>query len=208
MATGRKQVAAGQTIQSIPWGNPVWDQSVQNFASSADRLNQFPTPQKGAVWYLEDTRRWQCWDGQAVATLPAGISQRLTNAAVTYSTQSVWYPMQGLGPAAGFAANPLLPVNASGSGVQIVIPGRYVAQATANFTVATLPRGVGVRLNTGGTASQTTDSSSTTAAWLSSPAELFDCVAGDVIEGVTYQQNVGTNTWPAGILGFRCWRVG
>lgn len=208
MATGRKQVAPGQVIQSAEWGNPVWDQSVQCFANAADRANQWPQPHAGAVWYLADTRQWQCWDGQAVATLPTGISQRLTNPAVTYSTQSVWYPMQGLAPLSPFAANPLLPVNASGSGVQIVIPGRYIAQATALFTVASLPRGIGVRLNAGGNTSQTTGPSIDSQSWMSSPAELFDCVAGDTIEGVTYQQNVGTNTWPAGIFSFHCYRVG
>lgn len=52
MATGRKQVAPRQTIAS-QWGNEVWDQSVQTFATIADRNTQFPTPKRGAVCMLD-----------------------------------------------------------------------------------------------------------------------------------------------------------
>jgi hypothetical protein len=52
--TGRKQVAPGQLIQSSAWGNPLWDQSVQCFASPADRANQYPNPHPGAVSFCED----------------------------------------------------------------------------------------------------------------------------------------------------------
>ena len=55
---GRQQVSPGQTIQSAQWGNPVWDQSVQAFENAADRDNQFPAPQEGAVCYLADVDGW------------------------------------------------------------------------------------------------------------------------------------------------------
>lgn len=54
MATGRKVVAPGQTIESAAWGNPLWDHSVQAFVSAADRGSQFPAPHEGALTYLED----------------------------------------------------------------------------------------------------------------------------------------------------------
>lgn len=63
MATGRKTVVVGQVIDPVTWGNPVWDQSVQSFASAADRTTQFPAPQKGAKTFLEDVNRWEGWDG-------------------------------------------------------------------------------------------------------------------------------------------------
>jgi C1q domain len=54
--TGRVVVSPGQTISSSAWGNPVWDQSVNVFASAADRDTQWPTPHDGAVCYTLDTR--------------------------------------------------------------------------------------------------------------------------------------------------------
>jgi hypothetical protein len=57
MATGRKTVVVGQVIDPVVWGNPLWDQSVQQFASAADRSAQFPTPKNGAVTFLEDVQR-------------------------------------------------------------------------------------------------------------------------------------------------------
>ncbi|MGY4645883.1 hypothetical protein [Cellulomonas sp. URHB0016] len=63
MATGRKTVVVGQVIDPVTWGNPLWDQSVQTFASAADRTAQFPAPLKGAKTYLEDVARWEGWDG-------------------------------------------------------------------------------------------------------------------------------------------------
>lgn len=56
MATGRKTVAPGQIVAS-DWGNTVWDQSVQTFASAADRATQYPAPHAGAVSWIEDAKR-------------------------------------------------------------------------------------------------------------------------------------------------------
>ena len=202
--TGRKQVGPGQTISSV-WGNQVWDQSIQCFNSDADRLTQYPNPHPGAVWYLADTGILQMWNGTAVVVVPTGLSQRLTNAAVAYTGFSTWSPMSGLDTG---LAGVTIPANAAGSGVRITVPGRYVAQATAAFSVPSIPRGVGVRRNSG-TIYQTTDSgAAATPGQMSSPSELFDCIAGDIIEGVVYQQNTGTNAWAAGYLTFRCYRVG
>lgn len=65
MATGRKTVVVGQVIDPNTWGNLVWDQSVQTFASAADRTAQFPAPKAGAVTFLEDVKQWQGYDGAA-----------------------------------------------------------------------------------------------------------------------------------------------
>ena len=203
---GHQVVAPGQVIGSN-WGNAVWNQSVQRFASDADRRNQYPTPAPGDVWYLRDIKVWQTFDGTNVTTLVTGISQSLANAAVTYSAQNAWVVMGPLSPAAGFGANPLLPVNPATTGVQIVVPGRYLAQASCLFSIAQLPRGVGVRKNAGPIA-QSVDSG-TQATWdASSPMELFDCVAGDVIEGVIFQNAAGQVTWNAGNQRMRVARVG
>lgn len=65
MATGRKTVVVGQVIDPTVWGNPLWDQSVQTFASAADRTTQFPNPLMGAVTWLDDVKRLDCWNGAA-----------------------------------------------------------------------------------------------------------------------------------------------
>lgn len=63
MATGRKTVAPGQTIAS-QWGNWVWDQSIQTFATLADLQTQFPNPPRGATVKIDqypNATLW--WDG-------------------------------------------------------------------------------------------------------------------------------------------------
>ena len=56
-AAGRIVVAPGQAISSA-WGNTVFDQSVVRFASAADRDNQWPAPQDGAVCWLDDVKQF------------------------------------------------------------------------------------------------------------------------------------------------------
>ena len=51
---GHQVVAPGQTIGS-EWGNAVWNQSMNRFASPADRDTQWPTPPNGAVCVTLDT---------------------------------------------------------------------------------------------------------------------------------------------------------
>lgn len=53
--TGRVVVSPGQTISSSSWGNPVWDQSINCFASTADRDTQWPTPHEGSECFTVDT---------------------------------------------------------------------------------------------------------------------------------------------------------
>jgi hypothetical protein len=52
---GRVQVSPGQTISSASWGNPVWDQSINCFNSTADRDTQWLTPHEGAECFTVDT---------------------------------------------------------------------------------------------------------------------------------------------------------
>ena len=50
---GHQVVAPGQTVAS-DWGNHVWDQSTNIFASTADRDAQWATPPDGARAYTRD----------------------------------------------------------------------------------------------------------------------------------------------------------
>lgn len=50
---GYQQVSPGQTVQST-WGNTVWNQTLNRFASAADRDAQWPAPPNGAICYLAD----------------------------------------------------------------------------------------------------------------------------------------------------------
>lgn len=72
MATGRKTVVVGQVIDPVAWGNPLWDQSVQTFASAADRTAQFAAPLKGAVTWLDDVKLLEVYDGVAWRQIPYG----------------------------------------------------------------------------------------------------------------------------------------
>jgi hypothetical protein len=94
MATGRKTVVVGQVIDPVTWGNPLWDQSVQQFASDADRTTQFPVGQRkvGAVTWLDDSKVLQVWDGAGWRTLP-------TTAAPPYQTWTSYTPVWKAGGA-------------------------------------------------------------------------------------------------------------
>jgi hypothetical protein len=74
--TGRIQVSPGQTIAST-WGNTDWDQTVQCFASNADRDNQYPAPHDGALAYTADTATVWKYAGTGWHALPGGV--RLQN---------------------------------------------------------------------------------------------------------------------------------
>ena len=68
---GRLSVAAGQTISSA-WGNTTFDQSMQVFASVADRANQWPAPNEGAQSYLMDSHTPWIFRSGAWHGLPMG----------------------------------------------------------------------------------------------------------------------------------------
>ena len=75
---GRLQVNPGDTIQSA-WGNATYDQSVQQYATVADRTAQWPTPADGALSYTVDQallwlRRQGAWTALSpvAASAPAG----------------------------------------------------------------------------------------------------------------------------------------
>jgi hypothetical protein len=52
-------------IDPVTWGNPLWDQSVQTFATAAARTAAFPSPLPGAVTWLDDVKQLQVWTGTA-----------------------------------------------------------------------------------------------------------------------------------------------
>jgi hypothetical protein len=89
---GHVTVSPGQTISSASWGNPVWNQSVNCFASVTDRDAQWATPPDGAVCYTVDAaalwiRKAGVWRGLPSGTL-AQVSTT-TNSAST-STNVDW----------------------------------------------------------------------------------------------------------------------
>lgn len=100
MATGRKTVVVGQVIDPVAWGNPLWDQSVQQFASDADRTTQFPTAQRklGAVTWLDDVKRLEVWDGTAWVRLDGGVPSFTSSSIVAYGPSSNTAPLTLGGP--------------------------------------------------------------------------------------------------------------
>ena len=69
---GRLVVAAGQTIASA-WGNTTYDQTMQTFASAADRTNQWPSPNEGALSFLVDSHTAFLFRSGAWHGLPMGF---------------------------------------------------------------------------------------------------------------------------------------
>lgn len=131
MAIGRKQVAPRQTIAS-QWGNWVWDQSVQSFASKADRDTQFPAPQRGACCTLDDHPGIVLtWDGakwMAVQTAQGGFT---TNAFGTL-VMPFAYP---------FTAKPDVVVAAQSSSQFLflaLLDGNYTTATQVAMTIVTL----------------------------------------------------------------------
>lgn len=77
---GRLVVAAGQTIASA-WGNTTYDQTMQTFASAADRTNQWPAPNDGALSWLVDTRTPWVFRAGAWRGIPLGYLATATGPA-------------------------------------------------------------------------------------------------------------------------------
>jgi hypothetical protein len=151
MATGRKTVVVGQVIDPVACGNPLWDQSVQAFASDADRTTQFPTAQRklGAVTWLDDVKRLEVWDGALwrpygvefrTPTFGAGIvpfspdfaNQLVRQGKVVWFTGAVTFPA-GVATGAPVWTFPADWSPAAGQGVQL--SGWLGAGGAARFQV-------------------------------------------------------------------------
>src|SRR4051812_18840750 len=122
MATGRKTVVVGQVIDPVAWGNPLWDQSIQQFASDPDRTAQFPTAQRrpGAATWLDDVKRWEGWDGAQWVPLRTDLAP-VAVASLTANT--------GINPGAYY------PIGASGSAMTTEVRGISYDATTGRFTV-------------------------------------------------------------------------
>jgi hypothetical protein len=96
MAVGRLVVAPGQVIGS-DWGNHTNEQSVNRFASAADRTSQWPTPHDGAVSYLEDTDLFYGYSKGAWQVLGPAAATLLTanGTAGTVPTGQTYNPLGG-----------------------------------------------------------------------------------------------------------------
>jgi hypothetical protein len=79
---GHLVVAPGQTVASN-WGNALWDQSVNAFASAADRDNQWPAPPAAAMAYTQDTRTLWQFDGTSWLTMRVNYPMELKTLAAT-----------------------------------------------------------------------------------------------------------------------------
>jgi hypothetical protein len=120
---GRVQVAPGQVIQSSQWGNPLWDQSVQCFASAADRATQYPAPHEGSLSFLADTSRLDKFTGGAwAAVAPTVVSNTVAIASPILYCRTVAVTTDG----GGGAVVPISPP----------FPGAFVAASVTDATTA------------------------------------------------------------------------
>jgi hypothetical protein len=159
------------------------------------------------VWRL-DTHLTERYNSALGLWLGAPISVDYRNTAISYTTNNAWVPMNGLSNTP--LDSPGLITN-HGDGVTIIVPGRYEVQAGITFSVAQYPRGVGVSKNsaTAVDSMEQTAAATTTTGTLTthSPSIIYDCVAGDILRGMCYQTNSGTNAWPANTFSFRAKRL-
>jgi hypothetical protein len=103
MATGRISVAPGQVISSAGWGNIVWDQSVQCFASMADVANQYPAPHVGSVVFTEDTASLWVYIGNAWQPLIGALDPNVYTNATPIDNYPIGTSLISLSSAAGSA---------------------------------------------------------------------------------------------------------
>jgi hypothetical protein len=76
LAAGRLHVNPGDTIAST-WGNSVFDQSVNQFASIADRDAQWASPPDGALCYTASEKTlWARLSGAWLRLIPQGVKAR------------------------------------------------------------------------------------------------------------------------------------
>lgn len=87
-SNGRLVVHPGDTIASV-WGNTTYDQTVQQYASVADRNTQWPTPADGSVSYTTDTGTLWVRRSGAWKALPLGwVAQIVGPAALVNVAQN------------------------------------------------------------------------------------------------------------------------
>jgi hypothetical protein len=128
MATGRKTVVVGQVIDPVAWGNPLWDQSVQEFASDADRTAQFPVAQRrpGVVTWIDDLKLWQGWDGAKWVRLsPGAVANAGVIAGAAYGGQPIKHVY----------LNTNLATDASGDGVLVFESDHYAGGGVLHCSV-------------------------------------------------------------------------
>ena len=194
-ATGRVQVAPGQTISSATWGNPVWDQSVNCFASAADRDAQWPSPHDGSVCYTVDQAVlwlrmggiWKVVSAAIHAGMYRGAAFNVNNTLVAAAPFDTAEPGSTPGMVSGLST--------SAARFLITVPGRYLFCASISYapTVA-LTMYINLRKNAVNQA-QGGSSYSVTGQWGQGPgvSKGILCVAGDYLD-VTWQTNNATNS--------------
>lgn len=140
MATGRKTVVVGQVIDPAVWGNPLWDQSVQTFASDAARTAQFPAPLQGATTWLDDVKKLQVFNGTRWVDIGApmwvGATTSVSVPASATASASATFPT------GWFRVPPVVVAMTNTS--QCFVVGPLVAQSTTLVTVTLRNIGTGV----------------------------------------------------------------
>jgi len=92
---GRLVVAPGQTIASA-WGNTTYDQTMQTFASAADRTNQWPAPTEGAQSWLVDSHTPWVFRGGVWRGIPMGWIASIVGPASMVSVGTTLAPVLSL----------------------------------------------------------------------------------------------------------------
>jgi hypothetical protein len=176
--TGRLVVAPGQSIASA-WGNSAWDQTVNQFASAADRANQWPSPNPGSLSFRTDANVLEIYLGTAWRTLMGTpyVARAYRVAALTVSSGAAPVPLDtvdaGDDPMGMF----------SGGGFLVARAGRYQVNGGVVISTTTASDRASATLRKNGTevtrGNQNNYQGGTVI--ISGVADIVTCAAGDTI---------------------------
>jgi hypothetical protein len=181
---GRLTVAPNEEIASA-WGNTVFDQSINQFASTADRDAQWPAPPDGALCYTaaETTlwlRRAGVWQTMIV-TIPAPPRYGMRTPAAAVTSPSTANTAQKV-PLAASVYDQAAAL--AGGTYTCPVAGRYLARGSVSASIAAALI-ISARVNRNGavdTIGQAQNGTGANAATMAQAVALIMCAAGDTLE--------------------------
>jgi hypothetical protein len=190
LATGRLSVNPGDEIQSV-WGNTTFDQTMQCYASAADRDAQWAAPHDGALAYTVDTgtgwlRKAGAWVG-FTSRYPSTVAR--STALTLPATASTWVIV----PCNSVISDPGGLYNTTSGLYTCPIAGLYGIVAKVSVDNATTSR-VGVGIYRNGAAVVTGGAhGSVSGPVMPTVSIYYQCSAGDTLAMWTYSTVASAN---------------
>jgi hypothetical protein len=154
------------------------------------------------VILMRTGRTWTILGGiiQASEFFSGAIVARYSNPSTVFTSAATWTPFSGMTNAYIDTAGRI--TASAGGGFLVPSAGMYHVRARAVFANTAAPRGVGACINSGIPGIMETSLHSLTAPSVAQQVHSADmtypCVAGDILNGTTFQANSGANSFVAG----------